>query len=313
MTSILIVSSPLDVHGRNVAQELKARGVSAGFLDPSELGRGASINHSIGKSQSEPSIRSLDGATIRIDRVKTVWYRRPTHASIPVSVRDPNDRNFAASEWRDALDGLLFSLEASFVNPIVAQRAAVKPKQLRLAHRVGLRIPDTLISNDPVEVSEFIQNHGRGVIHKAITAPPHFFIGTERWNEDARPAMLRDLPIAPVIFQEEISGPADIRATVIGNLIFSARFAKTGDPSVVDSRLDMDVPCESWELPVDLKDKLIRLMNELGLVFGTIDLRVTDDNEYVFLEVNPQGQFLYIEILTGMPITAALAEFLAGA
>jgi biotin carboxylase len=54
-------------------------------------------------------------------------------------------------------------------------------------------------------------------------------------------------------------------------------------------------------------------MNELGLVFGTVDLRVTDDNEYVFLEVNPQGQFLYVEILTGMPITAALAEFLAGA
>jgi hypothetical protein len=313
MTSVLIVSSPLDVHGRNVAQELNARGVSAGFLDLNEFGRGASLNHSIGKKQPEPSIRGLDGDTIRIDRVKTVWCRRPNPASIPVSVRDPSDRNFAISEWREAVDGLLFSLDAHFVNPIVAQRAAVKPKQLSLAQSIGLRIPDTLISNDPAEVSDFIQNHGCRVIHKAMTAPPHFFIGTERWNEDARPMLLRDLPLAPTIFQEEIFGPADIRATVIGNVIFSARFARSGDRSLVDSRLDMDVPCELCELPVTIKDKLIRLMNKLGLVFGTVDLRVTDDNEYVFLEVNPQGQFLYVEILTGMPITAALAEFLAGA
>ena len=40
-------------------------------------------------------------------------------------------------------------------------------------------------------------------------------------------------------------------------------------------------------------------MDELGLVFGTIDLKVADNGEHIFLEVNPQGQFLYIEILTG--------------
>ncbi len=53
-------------------------------------------------------------------------------------------------------------------------------------------------------------------------------------------------------------------------------------------------------------------MDKLGLVFGTIDLKLADSGERVFLEVNPQGQFLYIEIQTGLPISNALAELLIG-
>ena len=52
-------------------------------------------------------------------------------------------------------------------------------------------------------------------------------------------------------------------------------------------------------------------MGELGLLFGTIDMKLTEGGEHVFLEVNPQGQFLYIEILTGLPIANAVADFLA--
>jgi len=74
--------------------------------------------------------------------------------------------------------------------------------------------------------------------------------------------------------------------------------------------LDFDAPCERWDLPESV-DKLLRnLMSELGLVFATIDLKITNQGEYVFLEVNPQGQFLYVEILTNLPITLALARFL---
>ena len=79
----------------------------------------------------------------------------------------------------------------------------------------------------------------------------------------------------------------------------------------VDSRLDPDAPCTSYELPSNVAAALFRLMDELGLVFGTIDLKLDVNGEHVFLEINPQGQFLYIEILTGLPISQALAELLA--
>jgi len=53
------------------------------------------------------------------------------------------------------------------------------------------------------------------------------------------------------------------------------------------------------------------LMRRLGLVYGAIDLRLTPDGRYVFLEINPAGQFLYVEQQTGQPIAAALAALLA--
>jgi glutathione synthase/RimK-type ligase-like ATP-grasp enzyme len=188
----------------------------------------------------------------------------------------------------------------------------VKPGQLYIARQIGLRIPDTLISNDPHEVEAFLQRHEMKVVHKAITALRHCFIDTQLWREEIRSIMQRDLPIAPAIFQEYISGPADVRATVIGDRIFSARIATVKSRAGgVDSRLDIDVPYEPHQLPESLSTRLLELMSQLGLLFGTVDLKMVDENEYVFLEVNPQGQFLYVEILTGMPITSAFADFLA--
>jgi glutathione synthase/RimK-type ligase-like ATP-grasp enzyme len=200
------------------------------------------------------------------------------------------------------------------VNPVTGQRVAVKPRQLDIAHRIGLRIPDTLISNDPAEVEAFLQRHEKLVVHKALTAPAHAFIDTQLWKEENLSTMRRDLPIAPTIFQEYVCAPADIRATIIGDRIFAARLATAQSRAgSVDSRLDMDVPYEPHQLPTGLGELLLRLMSELGLVSGTVDLKMINENEYVFLEVNPQGQFLYVEILTGMPITSALADFLASA
>jgi len=60
-----------------------------------------------------------------------------------------------------------------------------------------------------------------------------------------------------------------------------------------------------------LSRRLLALVGRLGLVFSTIDMKLTDEGEYVFLELNPMGQYLYVEILTGLPLTAAMAELLA--
>ena len=282
------------------------------FLNMVELGSGASITYPIGRSRLRPSFRGTDGSPVDLKSVDTVWYRRPHRLGIPASVRDPEDRRFAYWEWMETINGILLSLTARFVNDPIAQRSAVKPRQLEVAHHIGLRVPDTLISNDPTEVEAFLQHHGGVVVHKAMTAPAHCFVDTQLWREEIRSIMHRDLPIAPAIFQEYVSGPADIRATIIGDRIFAARIATIQSRARgVDSRLDMDVPYEPHQLPASLSTLLLKLMSELGLVFGTVDLKMVDENEYVFLEINPQGQFLYVEILTRMPITSALADLLA--
>lgn len=166
-----------------------------------------------------------------------------------------------------------------------------------------------MITNDPKEALEFVAQHQGAIVHKAITAPPHSFIDTRAWDSEAF-QHVEDLTVCPTILQERIFGPADVRATVVGQRVFSACIYTAQGQASVDSRLDADAPCIAYELPNDVEAASIRLMKDLGLKFGTIDFKVTDEGELVFLEVNPQGQFLYIEILTGLPISDALADFL---
>jgi glutathione synthase/RimK-type ligase-like ATP-grasp enzyme len=143
-----------------------------------------------------------------------------------------------------------------------------------------------------------------------MTAPPHQFLDTRAWDADAA-RHLDDLALCPTIFQERIFGPADVRVTVVGRELFAACIETARGRAGIDSRLDPDAPCAAYELPRNVQRAILRLMDELGLVIGTVDLKLANDGEHVFLEINPQGQFLYIEILSGLPISNALAEFLA--
>jgi glutathione synthase/RimK-type ligase-like ATP-grasp enzyme len=288
---------------------LQEAGYRVSFLDTTELGQGARVCHSIA-ARTRATFTASDGSEVELGKIKTVWYRRAYPASIPNDVRDPNDREFAQKEWFHAVGGLLLSLRARFVNPLLAERAALKPRQLQLARDVGLRVPKTLITNDAAAVRQFVRSLGGRVVHKALTSPPNRLLETRRWSETDS-AALEDLVIAPSIFQAEIVGAIDIRVTVVGDRVFAARIASNKSRSHLDSRLDLDVPCEADELPRDVQCRILELMRRLGLLFGTIDMKITDDGDYFFLEVNPQGQFLYIEILTSMPITSAVANLLA--
>jgi glutathione synthase/RimK-type ligase-like ATP-grasp enzyme len=206
------------------------------------------------------------------------------------------------------ISGLFSTLDAWFVNDPIRQEAAVKPLQLRLADQLGLRIPDTLITNDPVAAEAFVERHGQRVVHKTISPPRHRFLATQKWSPSDREA-LKDLVLAPTIFQEMISDCRELRITVIGDQLFAAEFRPRD--GLIDGRLDLDTPYRRHELPDEVSRRLLALIRRLGLVFSTIDMKLTEEGEYVFLELNPQGQYLYIEILSGMPLTAAMAYLLA--
>ena len=78
----------------------------------------------------------------------------------------------------------------------------------------------------------------------------------------------------------------------------------------MDSRLDLDVQVTPYDVPPTVRSSLVQLMTALGLKFATIDLKEAWDGTLYFLELNPQGQFLYVEILTGLAIAAAMARYL---
>jgi glutathione synthase/RimK-type ligase-like ATP-grasp enzyme len=246
---------------------------------------------------------------VRLNDIKAVWLRRFFRPRLSSAISDLGDRAFAQSEWSKTVDGVLASLNARFVNSMHAQRAAVKPRQLQIARQAHLRIPDTLITNDPSDARAFLQEHDYRVVHKAMTAPEHFLIDTRRW-EGCGYALDEDLPFAPTIFQEEISGP-DLRVTVVGGQIFTCITPGSPNPATVDVRFGGYESAEPYDLPGVVKERILEVMCELGLVFGCLDMKLdTTRDDYVFLEVNPQGQFLFVEILTGLPISRALCDLL---
>jgi hypothetical protein len=306
MKTVLIVAKAQDIHAQLMVKALERRGRNARFLQVTRFANPATISFRPGRP-ADISITDVDHQVHLPGDISTVWYRRQGRPNLPEDMVDTDDRQFALREWDQVLDGILDSLNAKFVNAIGAQRAAVKPRQLTIAAACGLHIPDTLITSDYTAAMEFIDLHRGGVIHKTMSAPRHQFAATQRWCESDR-AALGNLVLAPVMFQEEITGHSDIRAAVVGDRILAARVESS--PGCVDSRLFLDAPCEPWTLPAPISAAVLRMMEALGLLFGVIDMKITHNNEYVFFEVNPQGQFLYVEMLTGLPITDALADLL---
>lgn len=114
-----------------------------------------------------------------------------------------------------------------------------------------------------------------------------------------------------MIFQEYVEAVYDLRVTVVGERVFAAAIHSQETAYPVDFRMDMaNARVEAVDLPEEVSDELLALMARMGLVYGAIDLRLRPDGEYVFLEINPAGQFLFIEQETGQPIAAAIAEAL---
>lgn len=313
--SVLIISSERDEHAGAVATQLTGLGVEHHLLDLAQFPEtiGLVLRYANGASPSA-LLRGVNGADIDLARVRAVWYRRPQPFGIPASLSRPSHRTFAYSESHEAIAGLWQTLDVFWMNhPTRDEVAARKAYQLGVASSCGLEIPATLISNDPSEVGRFLAERGsNGTIYKSFSATQQEWRET-RLVRDEELAVLDQVRHAPVIFQEYVPARFDLRVTVVGDQIFAAAIHSQDTQYHVDFRIDMNrAKVEAHELPTGVASRLVEFMRRLGLVYGAIDMRLTPDGRYVFLEVNPAGQWLFIEGRTGQPISAAVAQTLAG-
>ncbi len=143
--------------------------------------------------------------------------------------------------------------------------------------------------------------------------PPNQIIFTSLVNLEQVKLNTDALKIAPGIFQDRIQKSYEVRATVIGDRIYSVRInSQDYQETELDWRRDqLSLNYFRIELPKKIKKLILAMNQRLGLVFGAYDLVVTPSDEYVFLEVNPLGQWLWLEEKTGVPISRTLAEYLA--
>jgi glutathione synthase/RimK-type ligase-like ATP-grasp enzyme len=252
-----------------------------------------------------------DGARIALDDVGAVWYRRIRPMTIDPMLTDDTARLFAWSEANEALLGVWYAMNCFWMNAPTADEVALrKVYQLRIARKVGLAIPETLVTNRPDEALAFIERHGVGrVIRKAFRNIPQAPRETALVGEREM-AVIGSVRFAPVIFQTYVPGDLDLRVTLVDGEIFAAAIASDAEHRV-DYRSGLGTAeVHPYRLPDDVEAGLRSLMHEMNLTFGAIDFRVTPAGEHVFLEINPAGEFLFISQRTGQPIPAAIAAAL---
>lgn len=309
---ILIISHLADPHATTVLDHLAQAGAEAVLFDTARFPREIRLDITHATGQRSVTQAVINGTRLDLSGVRSVWWRRPQHFEVPADVLGSEDRGFAYGECHAAITGLWSCLDAHWVNnPERDEVAARKAYQLKVAAGLGLRVPRTLITNDPARAAAFIDGEGAaGTIYKAFSATEQAWRETRLLRPEER-AHLDAVRFAPVIFQEHIRADIDLRVTMIGDAIFAAAILSGETDYHVDFRMTMDVaPISAHVLPAEIVVKLRAFMGALGLVYGAIDMRLTPEGEYVFLEVNPAGQWLFIEERTGQPITAALADHL---
>ncbi|HUC61497.1 MAG TPA: alpha-L-glutamate ligase [Alphaproteobacteria bacterium] len=305
--TILVFSSLKDAHAPAVMAALTASGALVELLDLSEFPQRLSLSMEFEDGGRRFALVRKGGARLDLADVTSVWWRRPQPFAFPEAMADGARRRFAFSESSTAFQGLYAALDAFWVNePGRDAAAAHKPWQLALAQAIGLEIPATLMTSDPEAVAAFRHRHGGNVIFKQFLALP------DAWRETRllRPedeAHLDSVRWAPVIFQRFVEAVADVRVIAIGGELFAAAADVRDMEYPVDVRMNLEARYEAHRLPHATEDGLRALMGRLGLEYGAIDLRLTPEGHYVFLEINPAGQFLYIEHMTGQKIAAALA------
>jgi len=259
------------------------------------------------------------GEQVSVDEVRAVWARKLW----PPRMNDDLDeryRSMCVSESVAALDGFLDALhEARWVNDLDRQRDAEnKQRQLRLATRAGLRVPRTVVTNDANAARQFFaETEGETVakLLRPVTVSMDAvdaFVYTNRVREEDL-ADAEALRHSPMVFQELIPKACELRVAYVAGEAFAGALDATGTSrGHTDWRRAAPEEChwQSAQLATEITDGLQRLMSELGLVFGAIDLICTPAGEYVFLEVNPSGEWGMLERELGLPISEAIAQAL---
>lgn len=317
---ILILSETGDLHASHVADRLRERGAPVVVFGPARFPREVEISQTYTPAGLERQVLRFDGETVDLASVDTVWYRRPEKPIAPAGVTDATARAFVEKECSMFVQELWSSLDCAWLpsSPQLMRHAEQKLLQLKLAGALAFELPPTLVTNSPADLLEFYRQHGGRIISKQVCTAFHTTVGHTmiRYTELVTPrdiAHARSIAYCPMIFQAYVPKRVELRITVVGRQVFAAEIHSqiTHHTRYDWRRYDRGrTPYRPHELPADVERRCVELVERLNLRYGAIDMVVTPDGRYVFLEINPNGQYLWIEHETGLPISDAICDLL---
>jgi glutathione synthase/RimK-type ligase-like ATP-grasp enzyme len=314
---VLILTSDYDPEANLVGIGLRNRGIDYVRLNPDDVPYQLRVSYRIGQD---------------FDLAVKFTIRKQLHGTSEISAAllrnfDIGEKNFDMSEpaltfslqqWNNAFETLQRNLACEWVSsPQATLQASDRAKQLSAAKAVGFNIPDTLITNDPDTARDFYHCHDGEVVIKALRHH-NVVVQGKMYSMFTRRILIKDLPrlddllYAPCILQEHLPEKSELRVTVVGDDVFTAELDSHSTVRKYDDihRAVSDFPIRVFNLPERIRTHCADLIKSLGLRYGAIDF-IKDDNErLVFLEVNPSGDWYWIERKTKLAITEAMVNLI---
>jgi glutathione synthase/RimK-type ligase-like ATP-grasp enzyme len=316
---LAIVASEFDIHTDAVILALRERGFSDVLrIDfESALDR-FKFSMQISDENFNADLQGQDAILHNLAKVRTVWWRRSS-SQIGVdylNIPPPDQLDQAEAYW--ATRWLLESLPAASFplgHPYTLRAGENKLTQLRTAPLAGLRPPASLVSNNESELKSFLKNH-----LEVVVKPLHTPVVPDVDGKDlsiiarsVKSSELQELIIEAqktcLFIQERVMKLYDVRVNIFPNRVVACRIDPAPGADEVDWRPETNrCPHSIIELPSSIAEACRRFLRMMGLAWGAFDFGVTEDNEWVFFECNPNGQWLWIELHTKYPLSGIVAD-----
>ena len=317
---LLIISDVDDVSTIHVMEWLDFRKVAAKRINGADTIESFVYNHAL---PQKSRLIYADGAVL-LEEVSAYWYRRGIF-NFQLKTSPENYPPTLARTLSKELDNLTYFLYDQLeTKPGLGSKiknAINKLKVLYHAQRVGLDIPHSITTTSKKMVQDFFTQKG-ALITKAIQdigggasiQGKSFIPYTQLMDQ----AFIDELPdeFFPAIFQEKLEKEYELRIFYLdGDCHSMAIFSQLDEQTKVDFRkYNQEKPNRRvpYQLSEELTLKIQQLMDTLGLDTGSIDMVVTKDKRYVFLEVNPVGQFGMVSTPCNYYLERKIADNLIG-
>jgi len=314
-SAVLVLTAQFDPTADRVVDHLNRRDVPVFRCDMAEFPQQLTVSATLGSGSWTAHLRTPH-RRLSLDTVRSAYFRRPGRFVFPDDMQ-PAARRFAQAEARAGVGGIIAGLDCFWLNhPGRVADAEYKPVQMQVASACGLSVPRSLITNDPDAARSFIGSIGGPVIYKPFSglslvkdgAPASLLTSIIQHGESPDPR----IALTTHLFQEWVPKQYDVRLTVVRNNCFAVAINIAGSKSAtIDWRADYSSHrYAEVVVPTAVEHAIATMLGRLGLNFGAFDFVITPDNEWVFLEVNPNGQWGWLEGKTGLPISSAIADAL---
>jgi glutathione synthase/RimK-type ligase-like ATP-grasp enzyme len=282
--------------------------------------KGAYLNFST-EEQNCKYVIETGGAQFAVDEFDAIWQIKPMLPEELLRYPDAEHRAYIHRQFKDLRESIwnLFADKFPLNNPHVMMRSENKPLQMATALKVGLNVPRTEVTSNPDRVRNLYKEKNGKIIVKTLSFSP--ILDHVLYTNLVNQKMMDDIDtvkFAPSIFQEMVEKDYELRLTIVGEQVFACKIdSQASDVTSLDWRkeaslIDYSVNMDSTVIPEKIHVKIIQFMRAMGLVFGCIDLIVDKRGEYVFLEINPNGQWWFVQQRTNVDIAKSIANKLMG-